>query len=481
MKKKLIALLCALLMLTGLAACGQRQQPDFVPKAAATPEPAETIEPNVTEEPFAGADEIVIVPDPGPYTEADELPAEQDPENTPRPGGAPVLIPTETPVPTQEPEMTEIDVRTLPQSLYEFLATFDYGYTDRAYGREYDCMNCVDVRANIVAQIVNSVSCVDFSLYPGEQPVYHWEDGTVDPQNYVSLTGSWAEFDPEQIRWIAEAIFHVGGSDYLDILDRCLFSGVFYEDRNAEGEDRYFMSLKGSPQSSSFVRLEYARSNGSRYELVYNYLNYPNYYLATYYAELQLREIDGREYWTMTRHTAALPSYEAKPVPELFSMLTDVFYLSGGLGEWYTELYIFPDGSFTGRYQDIDFEATETYDEMICYSNFEGRFGNPMKVGPYTYSVDLLELHYLDTTEDIIMVDEDGWRTLNRSTEAVGLAIGRSFQIYLPGSPYYRLPESFRAWYSNSMYVDQYTQELPSWGMLNLTEGYGFCSYSDEP
>ena len=79
------------------------------------------------------------------------------------------------------------------------------------------------------------------------------------------------------------------------------------------------------------------------------------------------------------------------------------------------------------------------------------------------------------------MVDDDGWRTLNRSTEAVGLATGRNFHIYLPGSPFYRLPEGFRAWYSNSMYVDQYTQELPSWGMLNMTEGYGFCSYSDAP
>lgn len=437
MNKRGLALLMAALLL--LSAC-----------AAPAPQPAVTAAPTA------------------PPTEPAAETAAPSPEPTPEPTPEPRPEPTPEPVP--------IGVEELPDSLLRFLATFDWGYTDRRNGREFDSENCVDVPANILAQIVANRSCVDFSLYPVAQPVYHAWDGTVDPQGWGEQSRCYAEFDPEAVAWIAENVFHLAESDYRGVLQRCLQSGAFYQDVNAEGQERFFLAGQNLNGSGITVHPESASSNGRLYRIRYDCLLWPNEWIGSYDAELELRESEGVEYWALYRHTEAAPGFDTRAAPELFPAMAGVYLLQGEQGEWSTELTVYDDGSFTGRYLDRGLEESgEDYDQVISFADFEGRFGSPRQTGLYSYTMELQELYYLDVTEDFIVEEDGGWRVLYRYGYAIGLENSRLFQVYAPGAPVYKLPESFVAWYRAASGMDGYTLSLPGWGLMNGEEGQGFA------
>lgn len=434
--------LCAILMLLCLAACGT--------KGTA---PAESPEPVLSSAPEAG--EIPLVtPDPEP-----------DPS------------PEAEPEPTPEPPLAAINPAELPDSLIVFLRRFNDGYSDRAGGRDFDSGNAVDVRANLLAQIVCALPCVDFSLYPVEPPVFHWGDGSSDPMNWAGDTGCYAEFDPDAVRWIAQNVFQLSEQDTKAVLERCFFAGTFYQGQNAAGRDRYFLSVRYPAAPRSLIRVESAKSNGTRFELVYDYLLWPRELLGSYEASLERREGESGPYWSLSRQTAHISVDEPADDPELFARLTEPFVFSNGLDMWRTELTIAADGSFSGSYSDYGVtENGEDYDQTIYYSDFEGRLVNPKKLNAYTWSAELESLEYLDYTLDYIVEEEDGWRILYRYADAVGLENCKTVYFYAPGAPVYRLPESFIGWYVCSKMLDDTALALPGWGMMNGDEGQGFAS-----
>ena len=439
MRERWIGALCALLMLLGLAACGAR--------------PADTAPP----------------PEPDCVEIATEPPA--TPEPLPEPA------PDVTPEPTPEPVMLSVEVQALPASLYDFLCRFDDGYTDRMGGREFDSANAVDVRANLLAQIVCAAPCVDFDAYPVKSPVFHWNDGSRDPLNWAEETGCYAEFDAEAVRWIAQKVFQLSESDYRALLERCFYAGAFYQGQNEAGEERFFLSVGSTYMPESLIHVESAMSDGRRYEIVYDYLLRPNQYLGSYEASLELKQGESGSYWSLVRQTAYLPVEEAVDAPELFGLLTEPFVLSNGIDSWRTELRITEDGRFSGSYVDNDLsENGEDYDQAIYYADFEGRFVNPRRLNAYTYSAQLESLDYLDYTLDYIVEEDDGWRVLYRYADAVGLENCRTVYFYAPGAPVYKLPESFAGWYDCTQPLADTDLELPGWGMMNGEEGQGFAS-----
>ena len=439
MKATYLCALCALLLLFSLSACGS------LPEEAPSP----------TEE-----DLIVI---------STETPAASEPVPEPTPAAIPE--------PTPEPEMLAVDVRTLPDSLFDFLSRFDDAYTDRMGGRDFDSGNAVDVRGNLLAQIVCALPCVDFDAYPVKSPVFHWNDGSSDPLNWSADTGCYAEFDAGAVRWIALNVFRLSESDYRALLQRCFYAGAFYQGQNAAGEECFFFSLRAAYASGSIVRIENAVSDGRRYEIVYDYLMRPKVYLGSYEASLELMQGESGPYWSLVRQSAYLPVEQAVDAPELFSLLSEPFVLSNGLDSWRTELTVAPDGSFSGSYLDNDLsENGEDYDQAIYYADFEGRLTNPKRLNAYTYSAQLESLDYLDYTLDYIVEEDDGWRVLYRYADAVGLENCRTVYFYAPGAPVYKLPDSFVSWYDCTRPLAESDLELPGWGMMNGEEGQGFAS-----
>ena len=443
MKATNLCALCALLLLFSLSACGSH------PEEAPPP----------TEE-----DLIVI---------STETPAASEPVPEP----TPAVTPEPTPQPTPEPEMLRVEAGELPDSLFDFLCRFDDGYTDRMGGRDFDSGNAVDVRANLLAQIVSAVPCVDFAEYPVESPVFHWNDGSRDPMNWAADTGCYAEFDPAAVQWIAQNVFQLSERDYQALLDRCLYAGEFYQGQSETGEDRFYLLLRTAITPGSFVRIESALSDGTRYEIVYDDLLWPRQLVGSYAASLELRQSGSGSYWSLTRQTAALPVEETIEAPELFALLTEPFVFSNGVDSWRTELRIAEDGSFSGAYVDNDLsENGEDYDQVIYYADFEGRFVHPRRLNAYTYAADLQSLNDVDYTLDYIIEEDDGWRILYRYADPVGLENCRTVYFYAPGAPVYKLPESFVSWYACTNPISDAELELPSWGMMNAEEGQGFAS-----
>lgn len=149
------------------------------------------------------------------------------------------------------------------------------------------------------------------------------------------------------------------------------------------------------------------------------------------------------------------------------------FWFASGVGGWSTELYIHEDGTFEGQYHDRDMGATgEGYPDGEMYlCEFSGKFTNPRKVNDYTYSMEIESLETAQTpdTEEV----KDGIHYLY--TGPYGLEGAEEIQIYLPGSPYLELPESYRSWAGYGL-SDTSDTKLPFYGLYNVTEELGFSS-----
>lgn len=159
----------------------------------------------------------------------------------------------------------------------------------------------------------------------------------------------------------------------------------------------------------------------------------------------------------------------------LFAEFEDLeFYFASGAGGWRTVLQIEEDGSFSGQFSDSDMGAVgDGYPNGTYYvSDFEGKFGNPVMVNDYTYSMEIKEIHYQKEAggEEII----DG--ILYCYSDAYGLTGADEMLIYLPGAPFKQLPESYQMWVRNDM-TDAEATELPFYGLYNEKEENGFSSY----
>ncbi len=93
---------------------------------------------------------------------------------------------------------------------------------------------------------------------------------------------------------------------------------------------------------------------------------------------------------------------------EVFAEMADwVFIFSSGAGGWGTELYVKPDGTFSGRYSDSEMGSTGPgYKNGTLYEcDFSGRFSDEVRsVGPRMHSLKIESIEYEKEpgTEEII-------------------------------------------------------------------------------
>ena len=145
------------------------------------------------------------------------------------------------------------------------------------------------------------------------------------------------------------------------------------------------------------------------------------------------------------------------------------FYFASGAGGWRTVMTIYDDGSFAGQYSDSDMGASRYY-----LSDFSGKFGEPVKVNEYTYSLHISELNYAKEVggEELI----EGIQYIY--SDAYGIANTEEILIYLPGAPLSELPEEYISWVKSEIMVHgEDVTELPFFGLYNATEECGFSSY----
>lgn len=131
----------------------------------------------------------------------------------------------------------------------------------------------------------------------------------------------------------------------------------------------------------------------------------------------------------------------------------EMLYYSGA-GAWGTYLTLEPDGSFTGNYG-----STEGHTTSIC--EFSGRFGEPVRISDYAFSMRLEEL----TTKEQVGIEWQEGEFRYITSEAVGIAGGEEFILYAPGM---RSPGW--SWTSCSFW-----QTIPASTRLRISWRNGIC------
>lgn len=170
----------------------------------------------------------------------------------------------------------------------------------------------------------------------------------------------------------------------------------------------------------------------------------------------------------------------AEPMdPEaLLASLPEEFSFASGAGAWSTQLYLLPDGSFTGDYHDSDMGDSGTGypngTQYIC--SFRGTFSMPEQVDAYTYSMTLESIQTDGTPGQEAY--EDGVRYIY--SEPYGLENAGEVLIYLPGAPVAQLPQGFLNWTGAHVGLEGMPEQLPFYGLYNVNDEEGFVGYPRE-
>ena len=155
-----------------------------------------------------------------------------------------------------------------------------------------------------------------------------------------------------------------------------------------------------------------------------------------------------------------------------FGELDDlVFYYSSGVGGWFVELNVAPDGSFKGNYHDSEMgESADEYPNGTVYGClFHGQLeaGGMLDSGAVELTVASVEMDEGQLDEVI----EDGIRYV--TVAPAGLKAGESLELFRPGYPVEELPEGYLFWSHLNM-LDEKPEELPFYGIYNAAEDSGF-------
>lgn len=158
------------------------------------------------------------------------------------------------------------------------------------------------------------------------------------------------------------------------------------------------------------------------------------------------------------------------------------FTFSSGVGGWWTELTLQPDGSFTGQYSDwnmggvtpeMEAEAGEALPNGQCYRcDFTGTFGAIRQVSDVEYALVLTDLTCAQEPGTHAVID-GAWIDY---TEPNGLEGGEEFRLYLPGRSTADFSESLQSWLTMPSALDAMPDPLDRWCLYNVAADTGFYS-----
>ncbi len=154
-----------------------------------------------------------------------------------------------------------------------------------------------------------------------------------------------------------------------------------------------------------------------------------------------------------------------------FSDISGTYELSSGVGAWFTELTVDPDGTFSGYFQDTDMDGGEldgaAYQATIYGGAFSGSLSRPKRADAQELDCTVKEL----TWEQYEPYVSDG--ALRLSSRPSGLNSGDRLCFFMEGARAESLPEGFLVWV-RMREGDIRWEEMPYAGMYNETADAGF-------
>lgn len=116
---------------------------------------------------------------------------------------------------------------------------------------------------------------------------------------------------------------------------------------------------------------------------------------------------------------------------------------SSGAGGWKTVITLHPDGTFTGKYTDVDMgDSGDDYDSTMRICEFDGKFIDIKKVDDDSYSMTLEYCNSKDKSGATWIED----RIQYTASDPYGIDGGKNFTLYLPGTLVNSLPENYVLW-----------------------------------
>lgn len=148
------------------------------------------------------------------------------------------------------------------------------------------------------------------------------------------------------------------------------------------------------------------------------------------------------------------------------------FLLSSGAGSWGTTLTLYSDSHFEGSYESHDNLSAPEYPHGVQYvCRFSGQFGAITQLNEYSFSMQLEELAY-EIQVDTTWIED---QMLYVAAEALGVADGKEFILYLPDTKTEGLNEEFLYWWPKYyLWREGSVNTLSGYGIYNVNTGHGF-------
>ena len=335
---------------------------------------------------------------------------------------------------------------------------------------------------NTLSVIVGHPCAVDYSIYPVQEPVQLSDEAAAEISKKQGRQAAMVyEFDKESVYWVAQNIFNMEESTINTCMDALLEGNTAQTDSlivsgtGDDGKEKYYVLTGGVGRADIGVDYTDIKTDGEKY-----YIKYNEYFLGfeenakTYFALMELKTIDGKEYWTIYQNTEDIPEgiFDAEPTLDFSSFSGE--YIFQGYGDRMTTITLHKDGSFEGEFSN--FEVTNDADTIyyITYkAKFSGTFSDLKKTGDYSYTASLSDL----TKEEIEPKREeqdDNSVHLVKQADALGIEGGKNFRFCVKGTPVDRLPNNCKQWLLAAIDGDD-TVQSPCFYNEDSNEKYCFC------
>lgn len=198
-------------------------------------------------------------------------------------------------------DFTQMDVEEMPDSLSGFLEFFADWYVRNGGQKDYyDAGKAGEGDTNILSCIVNNPPCVSWNSYPVKEYEEVWGDKKTDPKNWSKTTyGCYFIFDQKSADWVAKNIFNVTDKDIEAMRRQGEENKWFYLHKG-----NYYVTVGGIGDPPTVYSFLSCQTDGKKYLVDYDCYYFDDdpekgEFVASYSAELELKNIDGSYYWSL--------------------------------------------------------------------------------------------------------------------------------------------------------------------------------------
>lgn len=200
-----------------------------------------------------------------------------------------------------EPSLQNLATDKLDTQMTDFLIRFsDWYCVEEGEDLQYDCEKAGDGDTNILRCIIGNAPCVDWSVYPVSAPQDFYNNKKLDPKKWAKQSGGcYSVYDSADAEWIAINIFHATEKDIENMRAQGAENEWFYLHK-----DKYYVVTGGLGDPLTEYTFDSAKTDGKVYYIEYSssfYNGETRDFIASYRAELEQKNIDGKAYWTLLR------------------------------------------------------------------------------------------------------------------------------------------------------------------------------------